>query len=78
MGKTHSHTRHKHQQLCVAVAFSLRMTCMNCGAVCIRGLLYCMEYLEENLDEWLAEELEVPFTFTDSQASMTYCLWGYA
>ena len=24
-----------------------------------RGLLYCMEYLEENLDEWLGEELEV-------------------
>eukprot|EP00958_Prasinococcus_capsulatus_P000742 scaffold51_cov401-Prasinococcus_capsulatus_cf.AAC.48 len=23
------------------------------------GLLYCMEYLEENLDEWLAEALEV-------------------
>ncbi|DBA70503.1 TPA: hypothetical protein ACH3X2_011904 [Trebouxia sp. C0005] len=22
------------------------------------GLLYCMEYLEENLDEWLGEELE--------------------
>jgi hypothetical protein len=26
-----------------------------------RGLLYCMEYLEENLDEWLGEELQVPF-----------------
>ncbi len=26
---------------------------------CHRGLLYCMEYLEENLDEWLGEELEV-------------------
>ena len=24
-----------------------------------RGLLYCMEYLEENLDEWLGEELTV-------------------
>lgn len=24
-----------------------------------RGLLYCMEYLEDNLDEWLGEELEV-------------------
>ena len=23
------------------------------------GLLYCMEYLEENLDEWLSEALEV-------------------
>jgi len=23
-----------------------------------RGLLYCMEYLEENLDEWLGEELQ--------------------
>lgn len=22
-----------------------------------RGLLYCMEYLEENLDDWLGEEL---------------------
>ena len=21
------------------------------------GLLYCMEYLEENLEEWLGEEL---------------------
>ncbi len=27
-----------------------------------RGLLYCMEYLEENLDEWLGEELEVTYT----------------
>ena len=24
-----------------------------------RGLLYCMEYLEDNLDDWLGEELEV-------------------
>ena len=24
-----------------------------------RGLLFCMEYLEENLDEWFGEELEV-------------------
>ena len=24
-----------------------------------RGLLYCMEYLEDNLEEWLGEELEV-------------------
>ena len=23
------------------------------------GLLYCMEYLEENLDEWLGEQLQV-------------------
>ena len=29
--------------------------------VCHRGLLYCMEYLEENLDEWLGEELEVDY-----------------
>jgi hypothetical protein len=28
---------------------------------CYRGLLYCMEYLEENLDEWLGEELEVHY-----------------
>ncbi len=28
---------------------------------CHRGLLYCMEYLEENLDEWLGEELEVDY-----------------
>ena len=27
-----------------------------------RGLLYCMEYLEENLDDWLGEELEVRST----------------
>jgi hypothetical protein len=27
--------------------------------VCCRGLLYCMEYLEDNLDEWLGQELEV-------------------
>jgi hypothetical protein len=26
-----------------------------------RGLLYCMEYLEDNLHEWLAEELAVRF-----------------
>lgn len=24
-----------------------------------RGLLYCMEYLEESLDDWLGEELQV-------------------
>jgi hypothetical protein len=24
-----------------------------------RGLLYCMEYLEENLEEWLGEQLQV-------------------
>ena len=23
------------------------------------GLLYCMEYLEENLDDWLGEQLQV-------------------
>lgn len=32
------------------------------ACMCDRGLLYCMEYLEENLDEWLAEELEVKHT----------------
>jgi len=30
----------------------------SCLLVC-SGLLYCMEYLEDNLDEWLGEELEV-------------------
>lgn len=29
-----------------------------CALPC-RGLLYCMEYLEDNLDEWLGEELQV-------------------
>ena len=24
-----------------------------------RGLLYCMEYLEESLSDWLGEELQV-------------------
>ena len=24
-----------------------------------RGLIFCMEYLEDNLDDWLADELEV-------------------
>jgi hypothetical protein len=24
-----------------------------------RGLLYCMEYLEDNLEDWLGEELQV-------------------
>lgn len=29
-----------------------------CSSFC-RGLLYCMEFLEDNLDDWLGEELEV-------------------
>ena len=37
----------------------LTFHCGSADCVHIRGLLYCMEYLEENLDEWLAEELEV-------------------
>ena len=35
-----------------------RCSARNTVAQC-RGLLYCMEYLEENLDDWLGEELEV-------------------
>ena len=30
-----------------------------CPATPYRGLIYCMEYLEENLDEWLGEHLKV-------------------
>ena len=30
-----------------------------CMPVQHRGLLYCMEYLEENLDDWLGQELQV-------------------
>ena len=46
---------------------SLRLCFFNCSfknfsdialhVYCCRGLLYCMEYLEENLDDWLGEEL---------------------
>ena len=35
--------------------------CLNQPTVCClccRGLLYCMEYLEDNLEEWLGSELE--------------------
>lgn len=45
-------------QLCLAL-YLIRSWSESPACLCIRGLLYCMEYLEENLDEWLAEELEV-------------------
>ena len=32
--------------------------CDLCMLVILRGLLYCMEYLEESLDDWLGEELQ--------------------
>ena len=34
-----------------------RCSCDNSSSC--RGLLFCMEYLEENLHEWLSEELQV-------------------
>jgi len=30
----------------------------HCAVCCSRGLLFCMEYLEENLEDWLSGELE--------------------
>lgn len=32
--------------------------CHSLLAPCCRGLLYCMEYLEDNLEEWLGAELQ--------------------
>lgn len=40
-----------HAELCSCTPHS-----NNCSH---RGLLYCMEYLEDNLDEWLGEQLQV-------------------
>ncbi len=37
----------------------LSLPVYRCTAVYRRGLLYCMEYLEDNLEEWLGDELEV-------------------
>ena len=42
-----------HQEFRAEAGSTLALT-----ALC-RGLLFCMEYLEENLDDWLGEELEV-------------------
>jgi hypothetical protein len=36
---------------------------------CCRGLLYCMEFLEDNLHDWLSEELQV-------QCSAVQCRMG--
>lgn len=32
--------------------------CVSCCLPSCSGLLYCMEYLEENLEEWMSAELE--------------------
>lgn len=51
------------EQLCQALRaaisppLSVAHPLLQVALVC-RGLLYCMEYLEENLDDWLGEELE--------------------
>ncbi|XP_039126829.1 GPN-loop GTPase 3-like isoform X4 [Dioscorea cayenensis subsp. rotundata] len=34
------------------------------------GLIYCMEHLEENLDDWLAEELD---NYLDDDYLIFYC-----
>ena len=38
--------------------YQYRCPCAACVVWCVRGLLYCMEYMEDNLEEWLGEELE--------------------
>ena len=42
---------------CARSASLLSEHCRSTSLALRRGLLYCMEYLEENLDEWLGEEL---------------------
>lgn len=38
-----------------------------------RGLLYCMEYLEDNLDDWLGEELQVVWVWLPAPCSTLCC-----
>jgi hypothetical protein len=38
------------------------------------GLIHCMEYLEENLEDWLADELE-NFAEDDYIVSGRFCFW---
>ena len=47
------------------------LTCCSMHACARRGLLYCMEYLEENLDDWLSGELQVrPSSLVRAHACM--------
>ena len=42
-----------------------------------RGLLYCMEYLEESLSDWLGEELQVAGASLDFPgAPLLIWSWG--
>lgn len=40
-----------------------------------RGLVYCMEYLEDNLEEWLGEELEVGPAFASHSCTIIAGVW---
>ena len=45
--------------------------------ICARsGLLYCMEYLEESLDDWLGEELQVVSSFAAQPAQRNHSTLG--
>ena len=59
------------------VGWSLHSYVANIVVLGCRGLLYCMEYLEDNLDDWLAEELEASWYLSTSfQCKSHPCMQG--
>ena len=57
-----------------SMPFSHEKEAANSAIVICRGLLYCMEYLEESLGDWLGQELQVsPFKGFAHSSSFTEC-----